>query len=126
GAVPTGERSQLRQPDLVQRRRFLEPPQRRDRPRPDQRRPVRRDHRTVKTMDAIVLRSLERLVVVAFGGLSIYLGYRLFLRMPDQENAQGRVTLPGGISIFLCSVRRRRPLAVVSSYDLVHGNAARR
>jgi len=34
-------------------------------------------------MDAIVLRSLERLVVVAFGGLSIYLGYRLFLRMPD-------------------------------------------
>ena len=55
-------------------------------------------------MDAIVLRSLERLVVVAFGGLSIYLGYRLFLRMPDQENAQGRVTLPGGISIYMTRV----------------------
>jgi hypothetical protein len=50
------------------------------------------------------MRSLERILVVAVGGLSIYLGYRLFLHIPSRTDSQGRVVLPGGISIFLTRV----------------------
>jgi hypothetical protein len=42
---------------------------------------------------AILLRYIERLVGVLIGGLSIYLGYRLFLRVPDRHEGEGQIKL---------------------------------
>lgn len=53
---------------------------------------------------AIVARMFERVLGVAAGVLAIYLGYRLFLKMPDNEKGSGKVVLPGGISIYLSRV----------------------
>ena len=55
-------------------------------------------------MDAITLRSIERIVAVIIGGLSIYLGYRLFLEIPQRHESEGKVLLPGGISIYLTRI----------------------
>jgi hypothetical protein len=55
-------------------------------------------------MEPDTLRALERILAVGIGGLSIYLGYCLFLHIPDQRDSEGRVRLPGGISIFLSRV----------------------
>lgn len=52
-------------------------------------------------MDPITLRAIERILVVLFGGLAIVLGYRLFLHVPERVEGAGKVTLPGGVSIFL-------------------------
>lgn len=40
---------------------------------------------------AILLRFIERLIGMLIGGLSIYLGYRLFLKIPDQREGEGRI-----------------------------------
>ena len=50
------------------------------------------------------LRAVERILVVAIGGLAIYLGYRLFLNMPERDRSSGKLELPGGISIFLTRI----------------------
>lgn len=59
-------------------------------------------------MDPLILtiltRAFERLLVVLAGALAIYLGYRLFIDMPNAERGSGKVNLPGGISIFLSRV----------------------
>lgn len=52
----------------------------------------------------IVLRAVERLFIVAAGAGAIYLGYRLFLAMPDRDRSSGKLELPGGVSIFLSRV----------------------
>ncbi len=57
------------------------------------------------TLDLVIAtRSLERILVVAAGALSVYLGYRLFVNMPEHDKSSGKVVLPGGISIFLSRV----------------------
>lgn len=44
----------------------------------------------------IMMRMVERLVAVLIGGMSIYLGYRLFLDIPYQRNQdKGELELPG-------------------------------
>lgn len=55
-------------------------------------------------MEIVVLRSFERILVVLIGGLSIYLGYLLFKHMPEKSDSQGKIVLPGGISVFLTRV----------------------
>lgn len=55
-------------------------------------------------MDLLQLRVIERLLAVIIGGLSIYLGYRLFIKVPEQKDSEGKVTLPGDISIVLSRV----------------------
>lgn len=55
-------------------------------------------------MDVETFRGLERLLVITAGALSIYLGYRLFLRMPERREGEGKFGLPGGISIYLSRV----------------------
>src|SRR5262245_4135443 len=55
-------------------------------------------------MDPITLRFAERLVAVLFGGMAIYLGYRLFLQVPERRGADGRLALPWDISIVLTRV----------------------
>ena len=46
------------------------------------------------TVIAVAGRVLERLLVVLFAGLSVYLGYRLFLQIPDFRDSSGEVKLP--------------------------------
>jgi hypothetical protein len=53
---------------------------------------------------AITFRSIERIVAVAIGGVSIYLGYRLFIAVPLRRESEGKVVLPGDISIYLSKI----------------------
>ncbi|MBU1053125.1 MAG: hypothetical protein KKC46_04750 [Proteobacteria bacterium] len=55
-------------------------------------------------MDPIIIRSFERILDSLIGGVSIYLGYRLFLKLPEKTDSQGKIILPGNISIFLSRV----------------------
>lgn len=52
----------------------------------------------------IVLRLAERILAVAIGGLTIYLGYRLFLAIPDAVDSEGRFKLPWNTSIVLSRI----------------------
>jgi hypothetical protein len=49
-------------------------------------------------------RAAERLMLVLAGMLAIYLGYRLFTQIPSADKSEGRLKLPGGISIYLTRV----------------------
>src|SRR6266508_1579377 len=53
-------------------------------------------------MDEVILRAIERLLAVVIGGLCVYLGYRLFLRIPEQKaDGKGmglRLGQPRGVS----------------------------
>src|SRR5262245_55616814 len=51
-----------------------------------------------------LLRGLERNFAVLIGGLTIYLGYRLFSLAPTDKKAEGTVTLPGGFKVNLSRV----------------------
>ncbi len=55
-------------------------------------------------MDPDTLRAMERILAVLMGGLLIYLGYRLFLQLPDRTDSAGKIILPGNISIYLSRV----------------------
>lgn len=55
-------------------------------------------------MDPILLRALERILVVLFSGMAIYLGYRLFLAVPPHKDSDGKFTLPGGIEVVMSRV----------------------
>ena len=48
-----------------------------------------------------VLRILERLLAVGIGGMSIFLGYRLFLALPNVRDATGEFHLPMDIRVVL-------------------------
>jgi len=50
------------------------------------------------------LRMLERILDSLIGGLAIYLGYLLFLKVPQHTDSQGKVTLPYDISIYMARV----------------------
>jgi branched-subunit amino acid transport protein len=52
----------------------------------------------------VVLRFAERMLAVLIGGIAIYLGYRLFLAIPQSTDSEGRFTLPWNTSIFLSRV----------------------
>jgi hypothetical protein len=55
-------------------------------------------------MDPAILRSLERILAVAIGGMSIWLGYRLFIALPQQRDGSGSFKLPWNISIVVSRV----------------------
>jgi hypothetical protein len=55
-------------------------------------------------MDLLQLRVIERVLAVIIGGMSIYLGYRLFIKVPRQKDSSGKVMLPGDISIFFSRI----------------------
>jgi hypothetical protein len=55
-------------------------------------------------MDPITLRAVERILAIAIGGLSILLGYRLFLAIPEQRDGSGTFRLPWNISVGLARV----------------------
>lgn len=49
-------------------------------------------------------RATERILLVMVGALAVYLGYCLFREIPTAKNAEGKVELPGGVSIFLTRI----------------------
>ena len=52
-------------------------------------------------------RAIERLVNVLIGALSIYLGYKLFINLPERredENGKLKLMLPGDISVYVSRV----------------------
>jgi hypothetical protein len=55
-------------------------------------------------MEIMTIRGVERILVVIAGGITVYLGYRLFLNIPHQSDSQGKVVLPGGISIYMTRI----------------------
>jgi hypothetical protein len=59
---------------------------------------------SAQTLDPITWRMMERILAVAIGGVAIYLGYRLFLKVPERHDSQGRITLPWNITVLLSRV----------------------
>lgn len=56
-------------------------------------------------MDPILLlRFLERITAVLIGGMAIYLGFRLFLLVPEQRDSAGKLVLPWDISVVMTRV----------------------
>lgn len=55
-------------------------------------------------MDPLLLRFFERIIVVLFGGMAIYLGFRLFLVVPEHKDSTGKFKLPWDISIVMTRV----------------------
>lgn len=55
-------------------------------------------------MDPLLLRFLERIAAVLVGGIAIYLGFRLFSRIPEQRDSAGKVALPWNTSIVMSRV----------------------
>ncbi len=53
---------------------------------------------------SILIRMAERMVSVCIGGLSIYLGYRLFARLPHRADGSGKIEGPWGMSVLLTNV----------------------
>jgi branched-subunit amino acid transport protein len=60
---------------------------------------------------AVVLtRAAERLLLVLVGAMAVYLGYNLFRQMPNARRGkganegEGKIELPGGVSIFLTRI----------------------
>lgn len=47
------------------------------------------------TLIAVSMHSFERIVAVLLGGLAVYYGYRLFLVLPTETRADGKIALPG-------------------------------
>jgi hypothetical protein len=43
-------------------------------------------------MDLLELRVIERILAVVIGGLSIDFGYRLFIKLPEQKDSEGKMT----------------------------------
>jgi hypothetical protein len=52
-------------------------------------------------VDVVALRMIERLFAVAIGGMSIYLGYRLFLALSNVHDATGEFRLPIDVRVVL-------------------------
>ena len=59
---------------------------------------------SAQTLDPIAWRMIERILAVAIGGVAIYLGYRLFLKVPEHHDSGGRITLPWNITVLLSRV----------------------
>jgi hypothetical protein len=55
-------------------------------------------------MDVLLLRFFERITVVLIGGMAIYLGFRLFLAVPELKESDGKVELPWNISVVMTRV----------------------
>src|SRR5262249_20746864 len=55
-------------------------------------------------MDVLLLRFFERIIVVLVSGMAIYLGFRLFLAVPELKDSDGKVELPWNISVVMTRV----------------------
>jgi branched-subunit amino acid transport protein len=63
------------------------------------------DEAALATLQAVIFsRAAERVLLVFVGALSVYLGYSLFRNMPSIPRGEGKLQLPGGVSIFLSRI----------------------
>jgi hypothetical protein len=63
------------------------------------------DEAVLASLNAVILtRALERVLLVLVGALAVYLGYSLFRHMPTVNRSEGKLELPGGVSIFLSRI----------------------
>jgi len=63
------------------------------------------DQSDLASLLAVVLsRAVERVLLIVVGGFAIYLGYKLFLVIPSADRGEGKIALPGGVSIFLTRI----------------------
>lgn len=51
----------------------------------------------------VLLRMVERILTVGIAGMTVYFGYRLFLLLPTETNAEGKIELPN-VSVVLSKV----------------------
>lgn len=58
----------------------------------------------MEIVSLIIMRSLERIVAIGVGCIFVYLGYRLFIKVPTKEDSEGKFTLPRGWGIHLTRV----------------------
>ncbi len=68
------------------------------------------------------LRMIERLFIVGFGGLSIYLGYRLFFQFPYIDDQHGEFEFPG-IKVVMSKVGPGVFFLVIVAYILIQSLA---
>lgn len=54
--------------------------------------------------EIMVLRSFERILAVLIGGIAIYLGYLLFVRIPEHSEGEGKIEFPGRLSVYVARV----------------------
>ena len=60
---------------------------------------------SIDLIGIIPWRATERLFSVVIGGFSIFLGYHLFLRLPNlPSDGEGKFELPGGVSIYISRI----------------------
>ena len=75
-------------------------------------------------MDADVLlltfRFIERLTNVLLGGFAVYLGFKLFLHLPTHTDSQGKIILPGGVSVYLSRIGPGAFFALFGTVVLVY------
>jgi hypothetical protein len=55
-------------------------------------------------MDILLMRGIERLVIVLIGGMAIYLGYRLFLAVKAEAAGEAKITLPHDVTVMVSRV----------------------
>ncbi|MGK7895493.1 MAG: hypothetical protein AB4372_18225 [Xenococcus sp. (in: cyanobacteria)] len=67
-------------------------------------------------MAFIILRLLERIIALMIGGFSIYLGYRLFLEVPNLNDVQAEVNVKEQLYINLSKIG---PGAVFAGFGIV-------
>ena len=53
---------------------------------------------------ALALLLVERIVAIGIAGLSIFCGYRLFQGVQYESTGEGKISLPGGASVFVSRV----------------------
>jgi hypothetical protein len=52
----------------------------------------------------IASRAVERLLVVLVGALAVWLGFRLFMSLPQRREGEGKLDLPGGVSVYVSRI----------------------
>ena len=55
-------------------------------------------------MSMLEFRAIERIIATLTGALLVYLGYRLFVHLPERTDSDGKFILPGNISIYMSRV----------------------
>lgn len=52
----------------------------------------------------IASRAVERLLVVLVGAMAVWLGFRLFMSLPQRREGEGKLDLPGGVSVYVSRI----------------------
>jgi branched-subunit amino acid transport protein len=52
----------------------------------------------------VIMRMFERIAAVVIGGFLVYLGYTLFLKLPELQDAKGSLKLPSNVSVYLSHI----------------------